>query len=64
MLCLIGTEGCQRFHVHRITVVCQTLEGAAHGDQRVKDEEIRDQMVVLDNLALLIASGFTKSGSL
>jgi hypothetical protein len=58
MLCLIRTQGCERFCVDGIAVVHKVPDGVGHRDQRVKDEEIRQQMVVWDDLALLIAYAF------
>jgi hypothetical protein len=57
VLGLVGTQGCDSLRADRVTetVGRDTIQRARHADRRVEDEQIGDEVVVFDHLALLVA---------
>ena len=60
MLGLVWSEGGGELFVPGIAFGCEPLQRLRHGHDVVKDQQVGNQMVVFDELALLISDGLVR----
>ncbi len=51
---LIGTEDCENFVTDLMRVCLHSPNGPSHCNEIMKDKQIRDEMIVFDELALFV----------